>query len=332
MRDRPILPEKKSKRTWLRLLGPVLLALLLWQLDFDQVLKTILRADFASMIWATILILPLIALKTVRWQVILSAQSISYRFLPALVAYFASLFVGFLTPGRLGEFTKALYVWQDGKLAETQPVSFGRAFSGVIADRIFDLAAVVVVSALALASLATGWAVWAALLAVSILAGGGLVAFLHPGAYQGLQRLAGRLGKGVEKIFSEGGWLSEMRSGLVQLRGRYLAIAVTLTIVAYVLYFGQCYLLAKALNLPLSYLQVSYAIALGGFVTLLPVSFSGLGTREATMVAYLATLGISAEPALSFSLLVFVIFYLGGGLIGAAAWLWRPTPAIQIAV
>jgi hypothetical protein len=40
----------------------------------------------------------------------------------------------------------------------------------------------------------------------------------------------------------------------------------------------------------------------------------------------MGTFGIAPAQALGFSLLVFVTFYLGGGLIGAVAWWLKPVP------
>jgi uncharacterized membrane protein YbhN (UPF0104 family) len=84
--------------------------------------------------------------------------------------------------------------------------------------------------------------------------------------------------------------------------------------------------LALALHLDAGVVPITFAVALGSLITLLPISISGLGTREAAMIAYLATVGIPAEAALSFSLLVFVTFYVAGGLIGAVAWWIKPVP------
>jgi hypothetical protein len=36
--------------------------------------------------------------------------------------------------------------------------------------------------------------------------------------------------------------------------------------------------------------------------------------------------GVTAEQALGFSLLVFATFYIGGGLMGAVAWWIKPAP------
>jgi uncharacterized protein (TIRG00374 family) len=308
----------------------VLLILLLVQWDLRHVVSMLLHADPIWVALSTIMILPLMAIKTVRWQGILFSQSIRYRFWPAYVAYFAGLFVGFLTPGRLGELTKALYVWRDCKQGSSQPVSFARSFSGVIADRIFDLGAVMFVSFLALANLVLDFTVWLALSAVGMVFIAALIVLLNPHTFAWLQHIGLRFGTVGRKLFAEDGWITEIRQGLCQLRGIHLLAAAILTALAYGLYFWQCYWLSLALRLPLNYAQVSYVVALGGMVTLLPVSISGLGTREATMVAYLGAWGVPAEAALGFSLLVFATFYLGGSLIGAAAWLWRPTPGLNL--
>jgi uncharacterized membrane protein YbhN (UPF0104 family) len=89
-------------------------------------------------------------------------------------------------------------------------------------------------------------------------------------------------------------------------------------------------MLALALDMSLSYIQVSYAVAIGSLVTLLPISISGLGTREAAIIAYLGTAGVSDEQALGFSLLVFATFYVGGGILGAVAWWFKPAPLTML--
>ena len=53
---------------------------------------------------------------------------------------------------------------------------------------------------------------------------------------------------------------------------------------------------------------------------------------EAVLIAYLGTLGVPAETALSFSLLVFLTFYVAGGLMGAVAWWVKPVPVDSLHV
>ena len=130
----------------------------------------------------------------------------------------------------------------------------------------------------------------------------------------------------VGKFFAVDGLLADMRAGLRRLTFKWLVWAVLLTVLAYGIFFGQCYLLAQSLDLDVGFIPIMFAVAYGSLVTLVPISISGLGTREATMIAYLNSAGVNAEAALSFSLLVFVTFYVAGGVIGAVAWWLKPVP------
>ena len=116
----------------------------------------------------------------------------------------------------------------------------------------------------------------------------------------------------------------EMRLGVRQLTMYRLLVASGLTVVAYTVLFAQSYLLALAVNMQANFAVVTYAMALGSLVTLLPISVSGLGTREAAIVAYLGLHGVSPTVALGFSLLVFTTFYIAGGVLGAVAWWIKP--------
>jgi hypothetical protein len=305
----------------MRLAGLALLALLLARFDAAAVYNTIRGVDFAWIAAAVALVVPLIFIKTVRWRVILRANAAAMDLWPALLAYFGSLFIGFLTPGRLGEFVKALHVSRDCGVSSAQ------AFATVLADRLFDLCALVVVGGAAL--LAFGVDTLPALLAAVALLVVPMALFLHARTFAGIQAAGRRMGRFGARFFAEDGWLAEMRRGFLALTGPALLVSVALTALAYGVFFGQCYLLAVALELPVDFGTASYAVALGSLVTLIPVSISGLGTREAAMIAYLEVFAIAAEDALSFSLLVFATFYLGGGLIGAAAWWLKPVELQQ---
>lgn len=311
---------KQSLIAWApRLLGLILLVVLLTRLDLHQVYQTLRQANPFLMIVAVLAIVPLILVKTIRWQVILRSQDIRFPLWPAFLVYFGSLFIGLLTPGRLGEFVKAIHVSREGQ------VSSARAFSSVLADRLFDLYALLCVGGMALFTLTAGKGLGMVLGAMTLITVP-IMLFLNETTFGWLQRSGSKWGGGwlAQRLFGPTGWLQEIRDGLCQLTFAKLITTIGLTTLAYLIFFGQGYLLALALELPVGFGPISYAIALGSLVTLLPVSISGLGTREAAMIAYLSTFGVTAEAALSFSLLVFLIFYIGGGLMGAIAWWIKP--------
>lgn len=313
---------KRKNWAWaLRLIGLALLALLLYRLDLEQVALLLRQADAVLVLIAVGLTVPLIWLKTVRWQIILAAQGVRYGGWSAFLAYFGSLFVGFLTPGRLGEFVKAFHVQRECNVALPQ------AFSSVLADRLFDLFALLAIGALAVLSLsAPGSSAIAAVVALAAIVVVPLALFLNPTVFGFFQKRLGVRGKLGAWLFGPDGWLTEIHNSLRSLTPAALLLSMLLTAFAYGVFFGQNYLLALALGLDVRFATTTFAVALGSLITLLPISISGLGTREAVMIAYLGTAGISSEAALGFSLLVFFTFYVCGGLIGFVAWLIKPIP------
>ncbi|NJN67999.1 MAG: flippase-like domain-containing protein [Chloroflexaceae bacterium] len=312
------------RRRGLRLVGLALLVFLLIQIDLARLVQVLRATNPVLFAVAVGTILPMIGTKTVRWLRILHAQAIPYRLQPAFLAYLGSMFVGLLTPGRLGEFVKALHVSRDCG------VPLARAFSSVLVDRLYDLYLLLIVGSAALLTLVHSGA---ELLTLVVSVGAltvPLALFLSDPAFAFAQHLGRRFGRVGQRVFATDGWLVEMRNGIRQLSPRSVVLATALTVVSYGIFFGQCYLLALALKMPLSYVEVSYAVAIGSLVTLLPISISGLGTREASIIAYLGTAGIPAETALGFSILVFTTFYLSGGLMGAVAWWVQPAPLDRV--
>lgn len=316
---RTALPRRAA---WLRLFGLGLLAVLLWQVDLRKTWGILQQADLQRIALSFGISLLLILLKTWRWQVLLRAQSLRYDLRNAYLAFWGSLFIGLLTPGRLGELVKSLHVSRD------LGVPSGQAFSSVLADRLFDLGLLVVVGNAALLRIGSADSWFVAPLSI-LLIFIPMSLFIYQRTFASMLRLGSRLGRVGRRLFADDGWLVEMRRGLLQLSGRAFWGAVALTVLAYAVFFEQCYLLAQAVNLPVGYVPVMYAVALGSLITLVPVSISGMGTRDAAIIAYLGTSGVGADAALSFSLLVFAVFYLGSGVIGAVAWWLKPVQYLK---
>jgi glycosyltransferase 2 family protein len=305
-------------KNWIRLAGIVLLIVLFWQIDFTRTLALMKQVSLPVFAVAVLLNIPQIFLKAYRWQGLLRSQKIHYGIVPALLSYFGSIFIGLLTPGRLGELIKTIHVSQDCG------VSKARALSSVLVDRLFDLYALLLVGDAALLSRSRSLNNILALVESAVLLVFPLVVLLHDGLFHWVERLISKMGKWGAKLFAPESWLIELRTAMRELPLGAAIVAGTLTFLAYAVFFEQCFLLAQALNVKASFFQISYAVALGSLVTLIPISISGLGTREATIVAYLGTAGVSSQLSLGYSLLVFVAFYVAGGLMGAAAWSMKP--------
>ena len=66
------------------------------------------------------------------------------------------------------------------------------------------------------------------------------------------------------------------------------------------------YFLALSLNINLSVIQCAWLFSIVSLVTLLPISFSGLGVRESTLIVILSKIGIERFNSLSLSILIFL--------------------------
>ena len=306
----------------MRLIGPVLLVVLLMRLDLGQARDTLRAANYALIALAAIGVLPLILVKTLRWRTILSAHRISLPVWDSYLVYFSSLFIGFLTPGRLGEFIKAVYVTRSCN------VSMARAFAGVLADRLFDFYALLIIGSLALLDLFPTAQSVTLVIAILLALAAPLVLFLYAPSFAFFQRVGLRFGAIGRKFFdTESGMLPGLRAELLNLPVRVVISASLSTALAYLLFYGQGYLLARALDIDIGFVQVMFAVALGSLVTLIPISISGLGTRELAIITYLESASVAPEAALGFSLLIFFNFQIVGGVIGAVAWMIKPIPA-----
>jgi len=74
----------------------------------------------------------------------------------------------------------------------------------------------------------------------------------------------------------------------------------------------------------LSYAYAAFCVSIASLLALLPISISGLGVRDATFLALLLPLGVTAELAISYSLLILLVFNVFGGALGAIAWFMKP--------
>ena len=81
-----------------------------------------------------------------------------------------------------------------------------------------------------------------------------------------------------------------------------------------------------SVDINISFIDVVYAFSLMSIVLLLPISIAGFGSREASLIFLLSLYGISPEVAISFSILQFFVFYVGGSIVGGIFLLLSPLP------
>lgn len=303
------------------LVGPLLLVALIAYAHPRALLGVLRQANPWWLLLAWVLNLPQLGLKAYRWYLTVRWQGIRLGYGRALMAYFSSLLVGFLTPGRVGEMTKVF------TLKYECDVPIARGLSSVIFDRVFDLYLL-----LALGSLGfVRYSMIGTLFSYRTLALVALLFFI-PLLFLN-EKIVRWLGARVDRLPIPASRAAQIRDkanqfadGLAAFTVGRLFICTALTLASYTIFFIQCVLCARALHFAVPFLDMVFLMAATNLMTFIPITISGLGTREACLIYFLAriTPPQPATLAITYGLVIFVVFFVGGGLIGFACWQWAP--------
>ena len=283
-------------------IGILLLGFVLWRVDVTELARYVHRVDLLVLVLITFLLVVFHVLKTLRWQAILLAQKLSYSFAGVLKMYWSGLFLGVVTPGRLGDLIRIVYLRQDG-------VSAGRAMVGVVVDRCLDICILVLLLGGGLAWLAWGrsgqWA--GAVVALALRRGQGrrLAGWLVPA------ELRRAFGVGWQDFAHDLRILPGAKKNLVKIIG--------FTGIAWGLYLWIVHTLIYSVGLQFSPGLTVLFFAVAAVASLLPFSVAGIGTRDVTLVGLAELVGLEAEAGVAFSFCILLLHVLTA-LVGAVGW------------
>ncbi|MBI4700402.1 MAG: flippase-like domain-containing protein [Deltaproteobacteria bacterium] len=311
--------RRKLLRIGIRLLGPALLVAVLLRIEDPSALGATLRGASPLLLALAVALNSLnLHCKVLRWQALLRTRGVSYPLGRAWKAFLASVYLGMLTPGRVGDVLRIQYVRRDVGM----PYAEGLAV--VVMDRFCDIYVLLGFVAIGVARLATvlsgalAYVTWGGVAVVALAP----VLLFVPGLAERLMgALYGRLTKGREP--------AGLHRFLVALRaqvGRSLWWAVALTVVAFLVNYLQGWIMGRALGLSLAFLDVVSLMAIITLLSLLPISVSGVGVRELFLALVFPALGLRPQQGVAFGLMNFFVIYLMVTLAGAVAWQLAPPP------
>lgn len=305
-------------RTWLRPAGRLLATVVMLTWLSRHVHLSELRVPpwrTTTLLWlaaASLATFAGVLLSALRWQRVLAALGLPTRTATLVRHNLAGMFVGNFLPTTIGG--DALRV---SRLAAENGET-PRAVASVVLERLTGWLVLPLLSIFALAvnpgleRRAPGPSDTAMWVAAATLTGLAVVI-----AVAASPRLGGRLRHG-------GGWrrfLGAVHVGLDRVRRRPgLAFEILTAGFAYQLaVMLAVFLAAKALGLAVGWTAVLAFFPVVAIVQVLPLTVSGLGTREAALVFFLAPLGVARADAFALGLLVYFV-NLGVSLLGAPAF------------
>jgi uncharacterized protein (TIRG00374 family) len=245
-----------------------------------------------------------------RWQYYLKHVGVDVPLGESATVFLAG-FVMSVTPGKIGEVFKSLLLW------ETRGTSIARTAPIVVAERLTDLIALVLLTALGSLAFEHGMAVAAT---GAVLVAGLLLVC----AYRPLGKFLLRIADRLPVISRIGPKLHEAYDALLEMtRPAPILIGTAVAVLAWALECGSLYAIIHGFEgATMSWDAATFAYAastIAGAVAMMP---GGLGPTEVTMTALLQTLGgtgIGPAVATAATILVRIATLWFAVVIGAVA-------------
>ena len=273
-----------------------LLTVVLRRLDVSAVGEALARLTPQTVLVAAVLYLFAHGLNAVKLQMMMTGRPLS-----DLIRYtFVGLYYGTVLPGQvLGDAMKAYRLVRPGD-------DGAEVVAAVVVDKITGLAALVLITGIALLIDPRGFPDAFPALSFALLAGL-VLALLLPLV---LPRLPNPLDNALGRFLRA--WHASTQDWGPLVASLFIGIAFQILAVIVIAYVGA------GMGIGLSFAQWIAVVGLVSLILLLPVTFAGVGLREGGLVILLGFVGVAPADAvaLSFALLSYTLF---GALVGAVA-------------
>ncbi|MBW2163993.1 MAG: flippase-like domain-containing protein [Deltaproteobacteria bacterium] len=277
-----------------------LLAWLISRTNSDDLLAAFLDLSFFAWAVAFLMYLASQVISSIRWYFLAHALDFTGPWSVYLRYYFVGLYFNLFLPTSVGGDVLKMHFISRGEPKKL------RATYSLVADRLFGFAAMLLLGAGA------------------VLIGHGILPhFEHLLCVAGICVIASLLGLPMAYKLLGSAWPKIGKRLAVFLvfweKPKALFAALSLSLVLQVLGISAVVLLAKDMGLSPPAAFYFAAFPLVAILTVLPISFNGIGLREGGFIFFLGLKGISAEKALTLSLSFFAI-QIAASLIGGLAY------------
>lgn len=282
----------------LRLVGPLVLLALLCTTDLAALGAALAGVHPGWVAGAVAGWVAMALVKAWRWQQILGRQGIAVPWAQAARWYLAGLFLGGVSPGRLGELVKVAFIRDLGH-------STGRALFSSVLDRLYDL---VLLPMVAVAGMLLYGAVFARELGTVGVALGLAVAGLAV-LWRGRRLLALPVRAMMPATAREQARLTvdDFMADLRSVSWRDLVVHGGVTAACWIGYAASLDLLAIGLGVDVDPVYLGVAVLAAALAGLLPITISGVGTRDAVLAIFFLRVGASTADAIAMSTLVLAV-------------------------
>ncbi|MEM4267931.1 MAG: lysylphosphatidylglycerol synthase transmembrane domain-containing protein [Candidatus Woesearchaeota archaeon] len=241
------------------------------KVSFEKTIEILMSANKLDIIYSTIFLGVTLSLIILRWLFIIRHISKKITFADATNSFMSSLPLNSLLPSKLGDVLKAYYF----------RFQIRKFLGAIFSERFFDLLSLLLLSLLFSIILAKGDYIILSIITFFIF----LLFFL---LIKYLRRIK-HLNRYI--LFKD---ISESIYSIIDNK-RHFFIFLIISIVLWIVSFVQVYFLFKALHISIGFTVFCIGIIMVVFISLIPVTIAGMGTREAAMLVLFSGYADSAK-------------------------------------
>jgi uncharacterized protein (TIRG00374 family) len=291
----------KYVRWLIRLIGPALLIVFLWRSDFSRLLESFSTINLWPVLLSMALFPVFVIVKAWRWNLLMNELGMAAPPLSfSMALYMVGLYLGGITPGQSGDFIKAWYLKERG-----QPLA--PALFSIVLDRLFDFVIMALLALLALIEffdlLPPSARIATVAFAILVFTLTPLLMARRPREWlitRALPLLPSRVRDLIARWRDQLAALSLRPALLPKLLLASIGSATSTIVRIYLLFIAM-----SLVNVPA--LAIISSTALIAILQALPISFAGIGVRDAILILVLQRYGYTQEQALTLSALYLLI-------------------------
>jgi len=261
-------------------------------------------------------------IKISRWKYILYCINVNHSFFTCSLIYFTGLFIGIITPGKVGDFAKIVYLKKAG-------VSTVKSLLANLIDRIMDILFIMICAVNFLIWLTKYEHIEISISLLFIVIVSTIISFFLFLRYIGFNNIKNRIsiffkrviGNKWAHIFDKN--LAKIFSDLKYYNLSNFLILILLTVVGWLSYIVVIHIFSISLGLRIPFLMTLFFTTFSSIIVLFPISILGVGTRDLTLVLLFPAIGYLAENAVLFSMVILMVYILEA-FLGFIAWCIMP--------
>jgi len=311
---------KQETKSWLGWVARMVFTLgALWflatKLNWQEFLATLRGAQAGWLLAALAAYGGVVLVSIVRWHLLLEVAGAAVGWVRTAQLAVAGLFFNSVLPGVMGgDVIRAFWAARDA------PQARPAAVVSILLERVLGLTASVLLGA---ALILPRWnelnphpVTQAGALAFVTVAGLLLVILAVLATPYSSRLLAGDHSSGWRKAAAEGAKACHVC--LTHPVGA--GVGLMLSLMSQALLVTLFFTVAEAMSLPADFWQLASVLPMVAMVTVLPITWNGLGLREAAFVTFLGVFGVAAAQAVAISLTAFAVILIWN-LLGGVVYL-----------